>query len=157
VTDTRSSIIPVGTILTAINGQSTERMTPLELRRHFNNREVTVVPTFRTDVSVPMDISDCAFHRFVAIKSRSDRPSIVTESNDSAIPIGTILTAINGLSTERMTPLELSKHFNSRERKVVPKFRVDITVTTGDSDLHSDQVSFSHNIDLNNNMNISYF
>jgi hypothetical protein len=76
----------------------------------------------------------------------------VTESNDSAIPIGTILTAINGLSTERMTPLELNKHFNNRERKVVPKFRVDVTVTTGNSDLRSDQVSLSHNIDMNNNV-----
>jgi hypothetical protein len=152
VTETGSSIILVGTILIAINGQSTERMTPLELRRHFNNREVTVVPTFRTDITVTTDISDCAFHGFVANKSRSDRPSIVTESNDSAIPIGTILTAINGLSTERMTPLELKMHFNSRERKVVPKFRVDVTVTTGNSDLRSDQVSLSHNIDMYKNV-----
>jgi hypothetical protein len=62
----------------------------------------------------------------------------VTESNDSAIPIGTILTAINGLTTERMTPLELKMHFNSRERKVVPKFRVEV----------SDQVSLLHTIYL---------
>jgi Chromo (CHRromatin Organisation MOdifier) domain len=72
VTETKSSIILVGTILIAVNGQSTERTTPLELRRHFNNREVTVVPTYRTDVTVTTDISDCAFHGFVANKSGSD-------------------------------------------------------------------------------------
>ena len=87
------------------------------------------------------EITDCAFHGFVATKSRRDKPSIVTESDDDNIRMGTILLAVNGILTDRMTPLELHRYFSSREVKVIPIFRIDESVQRNDSDLVSDQVS----------------
>ena len=94
-----------------------------------------------SDVNYRTIFTDCEFHGFVATKSRRDRPSIVTETYNDTIRMGTILTAVNGVPTDRMTPLELHRYFTGREVKVIPIFRIDETVKTNDSDVGSDQVS----------------
>jgi hypothetical protein len=94
------------------------------------------------------DITDCAFHGFVATKSRRNKPSLVSETNDSTIHIGTILEAVNGQPTDSMTPLELSRYFTNRDDKVVPIFRLNETVRMDNSELRSDQVSKLHSYDM---------
>jgi hypothetical protein len=224
VTESNDSAIPIGTILTAINGLSTERMTPLELNKHFNSRERKVVPKFRVEVSDQVSllhtiytlkltiimfiickamsdvdyhgflakkssasqktyvtnsnmenilvgtevlslsgtalwglkpneitdlfkrrdtklilnglnrtISDSEFHGFVAKKTKSDRSSVVTESNDATIVIGSILKTINGIVTDTLTPMALSKFFSNRQNKVLPTFVVEDSATTRDA------------------------
>jgi hypothetical protein len=78
-------------------------------------------------------ISDCEFHGFVAKKTKSDRSSVVTESNDATIVIGSILKTINGVVTDTLTPIALSKFFSNRRNKVLPTFVVEDSATTRDA------------------------
>ena len=79
------------------------------------------------------EISDCAFHGFVAKKTRKDRVSVVTESNDENIVIGSVLKTINGVPTDTLTPIELSTIFSIRKNKVLPTFVIEDSRTTKDA------------------------
>ena len=79
------------------------------------------------------EISDCAFHGFVAKKTRKDRITVVTESNDENILIGSVLQTINGIPSDTLTPIEVSTIFSNRHNKVLPTFVIEDSKTTKDA------------------------
>lgn len=128
VTNSNMENILVGTEALSLNGTALWDLKPYQITNLFKRRDTRLILN-----SLNSTITDSEFHGFVAKKNRRDRNSLVTESNDVTIVIGSVLKTINGIITDTLTPMELSTFFSNRQIRVLPTFDIEDSATTRDA------------------------
>ena len=83
----------------------------------------TTTRKIRKDRATQLD-EDFGFHGFIAKKQRKSSKTVVRASQQPAIPIGTVITYLNGKTLEDLTPTELTALFSTRSvllRPTIPE------------------------------------
>ena len=112
VTESRLEELPIGTELVALNGSPINLLSPHTVSVMFKGRSEMILPT--------KQCSDCEYHGYVASKTQTNRPTIVTQSRNPLIGIGREVTAVDGIQTSSLSQSELASKFKSRYNKIIP-------------------------------------
>ena len=127
VTESRLVEVPVGTELHALNGIPLCLLKPRQVSQMFRERG---------DVIEPRElITDCNYHGFLATKPHKTGITTIIESNNIAWPIGSVVTALDGISTSTIRPIYMPRMFSSRDKKIVPTIQ-ELPFYKSDCDYH---------------------